>query len=254
MSQSDLIKEAGLTDGEAKVYLAMLKIGESTVGPILEESKVANSIVYRLLESLMEKGLASFITKDKTKYFKAAEPKKILEYIEQKKEHLEESKKAIQSILPSLMSMGLGKSKTSFQVYEGFKGIQTAFEHYYDKLKKGDATYCWGIYATQHEKYHAYWHKDHLRRARAGIKAYLLFNQGTDLETLKNRNSYTLCDARYMPTPMKTPAWFLVYKDTTLIVLHLTEQIALEIVNQEVADTFKAYFDDFWSKSKPFKN
>ena len=38
------------------------------------------------LDSLITKGLASYIIKEKTKYYSAAEPNKILEHLEEKKE------------------------------------------------------------------------------------------------------------------------------------------------------------------------
>lgn len=81
----------------------------------------------------------------------------------------------------------------------------------------------------------------------------MLFNQGTDKSILKNRNSYWKCDTRYMPSTIKTPAWFMSYADVTVIFLQSDKAVAVEIINKEIADSFKAYFDDLWSKSKPFK-
>jgi sugar-specific transcriptional regulator TrmB len=65
------LTKLGLTEGEAKVYLALLKLGSSTVGPIVKKSKVAYSNIYEVLERLISKGLVSFIKKEKTKYFQA---------------------------------------------------------------------------------------------------------------------------------------------------------------------------------------
>ena len=45
----------------------------------------------------------------------------------------------------------------------------------------------------------------------------------------------------------------LIYKDTTVIILQHPTAIAVEIVNQEIADSFQAYFEEFWRKSKSFK-
>jgi len=56
-----------------------------------------------------------------------------------------------------------------------------------------------------------------------------------------------------MPTNIKTPAWFMVYDDTSLIVLQFENAVAVEIINQDIADSFKAYFNDLWKRSKPFK-
>ena len=89
------LKEAGLTDGEIKVYIAMLELGSSTTGPIIEKSGIARSIIYLILEKLMQKGLASFITKEKTKYFQAAEPQRILQYIGEREKRLKENKKKV---------------------------------------------------------------------------------------------------------------------------------------------------------------
>ena len=64
----DLLK-IGLTEGESKVYLALTELGSSTVGPIVKKSGVAYSNIYDILHRLIEKGIVSFIIKNKTRYF-----------------------------------------------------------------------------------------------------------------------------------------------------------------------------------------
>ena len=249
-----LIKEAGLTEGEAKVYLALLKLGSSTTGPIIEESGIANSIVYRILDKLIEKGLASYIIKEKTKHFQASDPKRILDYIEERKQKLDDSKDKIAKLIPQLIGFGASDEKTSVRIFEGFKGLQTAYEPVYSRLRKGEEFYGYGIYSFQEEKYHLYWQKDHAKRAKLGLTTKLLFNKDTDPETLRNRNSYKGADARYMPSSVKTPAWIMVYKNVSIIFLQSKAPLAVEIINQDIADTFMAYFNDYWSRSKPFRS
>ena len=72
------LQKIGLTAGESKVYMALLKIGSSTTGPIVDEAKVSRSKVYHIIERLMSKGLVTSIVKTKTKYFQAADPHKLL--------------------------------------------------------------------------------------------------------------------------------------------------------------------------------
>ena len=84
-----LLTESGLTPGEAKVYLALLELGEATTGPITEQSGVAKSIVYHLLTKLGKKGLVSYIIKEKTKYYQAAEPSHLLEVLDKKRKDLD---------------------------------------------------------------------------------------------------------------------------------------------------------------------
>ena len=255
-----LIQAAGLTEGESKVYLALLKIGTSTTGPIVEKSGVANSIIYRILNSLIEKGLASYITKEKTKYFTSADPSKILDYIEERKEMLDNNKKAIENQIPHLMAMVNHDGEMNVQIFEGFKGFITAWETCYTKLTdKNEEMHSWGVYPMQEERFHAYWERDHKRREKIGFKIKILFNQGTDAEILKNRNRFKGCEARYMPTNIKTPSWFVTYKDITIIALQtrkfddgnqIDKPLAIVITSQEIADTFDAYFQDLWKRSK----
>ena len=75
--------------------------------------------------------------------------------------------------------------KNEANFYTGFKGIRTAHEHHYLKLKRGEKYYYMGIPAYQPKEQMIYWEKDHLKRAQLGIKCKLLFNKGTDKKTLK---------------------------------------------------------------------
>ena len=125
-----------------------------------------------------------------------------------------------------------------------------AYEHYYKKCKKGDEVLALGICSFQEEKYHDYWKKDHIKRGKKGINCKMLFNRNTNINILKNRNSYKYCDARYMNTDIMTTAWIMIYKDVTLIALQDKKARVIEIVNQQIADTFNAYFYDYWKNSK----
>ena len=114
--------------------------------------------------------------------------------------------------------------------------------------------YCYlGIPGSQPESQHRYWMRDHQRRAKAGIRTRSLFNKDTSRKLMENRNSYKGSDTRYMPTDIKTPAYFLIYKDVVMIAVPSENPIAIEITSEEIANAFKAYFDEFWKRSVPFK-
>ena len=96
------LKEIGLTEGEIKVYLALLELGASTTGPIIEKANISRSIIYQILDKLIEKGLVSFITKEKTKYFQATQPKHFLDIIEKEKENLTTKEEYIKDFIKNL--------------------------------------------------------------------------------------------------------------------------------------------------------
>src|SRR3989344_3675605 len=247
------LQNLGLTDGEIRVYVALLKLGPSTSGPITDKSRVSSSKIYNILERLMQKGIVSYIIKEKTRYYQAEDPIKIKDYFNRKEKDFLEQKEEIDKLIPELqLQQQLERTKNEVQIYKGFKGIQTITEHLYLKLKKSETWYNVGVPSHQEEKYHLYWHKDHLKRIKAGIKCKMLFNPRTPTETLKNRNSYKDCDARYMPLSVETPSWILVYKDISVIILPGEEPMAIEITNKDIAHSFQQYFEAFWRLTKPF--
>jgi len=77
-----VLEEIGLTKGEAKVYLSLLSLGLTTTGPIVRESGVSASKVYKVLARLAKKGLVSYIVKKRTKFFRAADPERLLDFLE----------------------------------------------------------------------------------------------------------------------------------------------------------------------------
>lgn len=243
------LRESGLTDGEIKVYIALLTLGSSTTGAIIDESGIARSIVYQILEKLIQKGLVSFITKEKTRYYQGAPPVKILDYIDQRQGRLKHNRDEVEKILPQLMLKQSLSKKSEASVYTGLKGVRSAFEHMYLKLGKGEEYTCLGIPADQPPEQHAFWKKDHLRRMKAGFTCRLLFNSDTDPEIVADRNCYSGVDARLMPTKIVTPAMFVMFKDTVVVIVQSETPLAFEIVNEQVAKSFQSYFEEFWKQS-----
>ena len=180
------LKEAGLTDGETRVYLALLELGASTIGPILEKSSITRSIIYRILEKLIQKGLVSYIIKEKTKYYQASAPSKLLDYVESREKQLQINKNKIQEMIPQLILKQKLAKKSEANIYEGFKGLMTAYENRYLKLKAGDEVVLYGLPSKQPEFYHAYWQKANAKLDKLGIKSRLLYHPDVTDENLNS--------------------------------------------------------------------
>src|SRR3989344_1806167 len=97
-----LLEEIGLTKGEINVYLTLLKIGETTTGKIIEEAQISSGKIYEILDKLIKKGLASYTTKEKTRYFNAASPNRILDFLHEKEKELKSKEEELIKELPLL--------------------------------------------------------------------------------------------------------------------------------------------------------
>src|SRR3989344_1171774 len=99
----NILEEIGLTPSETKVYLALNKIGTSSICPIVNEARISNSKIYIILDKLIKKGLASKILINKVRYYKATEPERLLDFLEDKKKKILDEEEKIKKILPNLL-------------------------------------------------------------------------------------------------------------------------------------------------------
>ncbi len=129
---SSILEDLGLSKGEIKIYLEMLGLGETKVGQIIEKSGMASSAVHNSMNSLIEKGLVSYIKKGKIKFYRAISPKQLLDFIEDKK-------KKILEILPELESkQKKSTEKQEAEIFEGLKGVVAMLNLQIEDTKKGD--------------------------------------------------------------------------------------------------------------------
>src|SRR3989338_6489490 len=134
-----VLEQIGITRGEIAVYQALIGLGSGTAGPIITKAKISPSKVYNILERLMDKGLASFIVKNNRKYFEAAPPSRILDYLLDKEEQIQKQMENAKEVIRSLeLKQQLAGSQNNVTVYMGIKGIKTAFLRAKQEAKKGD--------------------------------------------------------------------------------------------------------------------
>ena len=116
-----ILEDLGLTHAEIKVYVALLELGSTTAGPILEKSYLQNSVVHRAMNTLIEKGLINYILEGKRKIYQATNPENFFNFIEDKKKRFEE-------ILPELKKKQLFTKKTEkATIYKGISGLKEVY-------------------------------------------------------------------------------------------------------------------------------
>jgi len=115
----DELREFGLSENEVKVYLACLGLGKAKVNEISKKSNLIRTTTYGLLKSPGEKGLISKFDKDKITFFQPANPKEIINILEEKKRN-------ISNILPELEELtSLKQESYNVELFEGERGVKT---------------------------------------------------------------------------------------------------------------------------------
>ncbi|MEI7960796.1 MAG: helix-turn-helix domain-containing protein [archaeon] len=249
-----LLEDIGLTNSEAKVYIALLDLGETTVGPVAKKAEVAYSKIHLLLEKLIEKGLVSYIVKDKTKHFFAASPKKILEYLEKKRTDFEKQALKTKSLITELeKKVKIPLDNERIELYEGVEGLSTIYNEGLDTIDEKKETVVLGAGgggALTNDQVNLFLKKVNQKRLKKKINYRLIYN-----ETL--RNDPEIIKWTKMPyTKVKflmndTPGSVNVRGDRTMIIYwHKDMPKVFFIKSQPVANSFRQYFEVIWNVAK----
>ena len=115
------LENLDLSANEAKVYLATLELGETSVERISKKSGVKRTTVYLAVESLGKKGLISQSKRKNKSFYYAESPQKI-------KHRLAEKMEAVNRMMPELLSItNLIDKKPIIRFFEGTEGIKEVF-------------------------------------------------------------------------------------------------------------------------------
>lgn len=243
---TELLEEIGLTKSEIAVYLALLELGSSSTGKIVEKSKVASSKIYEILEKLIQKGLVSYVIQANIKHFQASSPNRLLDYINEKKQSIEDKEKKLIELIPQLeLKRNLSKNENETNVFKGIKGAQTAFEDILQECKKNDEIQIIG-FTELNPEFENFLIKFHKKRAKENIYLKTIF--GPNLKNLINefkKMPYTEVKVS-LSNEQRTVA-FLLYKDKVLFSIP-NENIWIQIKSRKLNESFKTYFNEEWNK------
>ncbi|VVB53518.1 HTH-type sugar sensing transcriptional regulator TrmBL1 [uncultured archaeon] len=242
---ADDLEAFGLTPNETKIYLALLKLGPTTSGKIIKETKIRVSAVYYALNNLQEKGLVTHVIKANRKQFQAAEPGQLLAFAEEKRRLAEDLIPRLEPLVKS------AKEPVSAVVHEGYKGYKGVYDRLFRTLKKGDEYFVFGarqIGDPVNEELNIMLTSFHRLREKRGIKAKIIFNEDVRKNVLEKTPEFKLMETRFMATP--TNSYVLTYADRVITFLFTERLLAVEIVSKEVADSYREFFKLMWKSAE----
>mgnify|MGYP001577787873 CR=1 FL=1 len=121
------LEQIGLTDKQARVYLALLSLESPTAYEIAQHCEVKKPTVYVILEELRQKGLVLKVPHAKKALFAARD---LGEYIDEQKRKV----RSVEEMLPAFLSLPK-KGKPAVYFFTGIKGIREAMQHKLESMR-----------------------------------------------------------------------------------------------------------------------
>lgn|SRR3989338_3778491 len=243
----EILEKIGLTRSESRVYVALLKLGTTGVGEIINEAHISRSKIYDVLGRLIEKGLVSSVKEGKIRRFNAISPKRIHEFIDLQRKEVEKREKELNLIIPQLNNIS-PKSKAHAEILSGPRGIRAFFDMSIYNNHKKEEILVLGYSKDASLYFHAYFREYHKERISRKIPGRVIY----DYETwfLKERDKRKFVEQRYLPKGVTTPAFIYIFGDTVgTITFTKGQRICFMIQNKIVARSYKEYFNMLWKQS-----
>ncbi len=238
----EALSEYGLSDNEIKTYVTMLKIGEGTAQQIAKYSQLPRTTTYHLIESLIQKGLASSIKIGTILNFQAIKPERIIGI-------LEEKKNSLKKIMPELSAlMGTLKEKPKVTVFEGPKGIKAVLQ---DVLEENKIIYHYGdIVSLQNVLPYAF--PQYIsQRVKRKIPIQIICKKEEAHENLTKNAKKEYRDFKFIPDDYSFKTSVFIYANKVAI-FNLNEEPYYVVVmeNKDFYDTQKNFFELLWKSAK----
>ncbi len=239
------LEQLGLTSGEARIFVSLLKLGQSKVGAIVKGSRVSYSKVYDVLERLIKKGLVSYVLIENVKHFRAAEPHRINEYLEEKDKEISKQKEIASELIPQLMKITKTDDHTKVEVFIGKKGLKTAYEILMQGDKKRTLRYFYPF-----DEHHSI-ADDFFMQLSSKMKLKVIEKGISTLNYKKSGATKILpkeCNMRFVDFPL--PGTIDILDNKVLIVTWSGDITGILITSKEIANHYSNYFDSLWKIAK----
>jgi sugar-specific transcriptional regulator TrmB len=241
--ETNFLENLGLSKNEAKTYLTLLRLGNANSAELARESGIHRINVYDVLNSLISKGLVSYITEGGTRVFKPESPMKLKETEDAKMLSLDKE-------LPGLLEQFSSKKEPwDVAILRGVEGKKTQFEEI-TRIARNTQNRVFiphGLISIYRPPYNTMLRRWFERLAKQKVESKLLI-----LDTPKARERAKMFKGierhsiRFSKHISFAPFSWDVCQYLVFLTLHIEPYLVIRIKSKEIAKAFINSFEVMW--------
>lgn len=239
-----LLKQLGFSDKQAKVYMALLRLGPSSVRQLAEESGMNRGTTYDALKWMQDVGVVTFYKKESKQHFVAENPEKLNRLIQRKKEDLTETSYALERSIPELQALYNSGGERPVARYFEADEIKDILEDVLETCEQAEEK-LYRVYSAEGLRRYLYQDFPSFSDARIGkgIEVKVIsVGQGGELRGLDDR--------KWIDEKSAIPTYIIMYPGkTAYISLNAKDEaVGVVIENDGVSQTQQLIFDTLWEQ------
>jgi len=236
MNLEKILKQYGLTEKQAKVYLACLELGSSSVQKISQKAQLARSTCYEVLESLQQQQFATTFKKKKVQYFSAEDPGKVLKIAKERIDLLDQA-------LPELRALyGEARIRPTVRFYQGKEGMRIILDEMLDEAKELQAfNSVVDLFSILPD-----FNKFVERRVKKKVPIRVILRESEKARERQRLGPKQLRTVKIIPNSYKFHGLSFVWGNKIAYFSFKKDFVALVIESDILAQTQKAMFEALW--------
>ncbi|MDD5340974.1 MAG: helix-turn-helix domain-containing protein [Patescibacteria group bacterium] len=246
------LQDLGLTEKEARLYVALSEMGEATPQQLALKSGINRATAYVTLDGLLHRGLVNTLIKQKKAHFSIESPAQIINLLEKERKQIENKINLAQVLMPELdMLNKLTTERTNVKFFEGKSGVLfVQKEIARSKAKKIDEIFnlniCLDFFPTKPND-----HRKTLYHRKIKTRSIIVYDSREPILKLpllwQEERRYLPCD--------KFPFYsdIVFYRDKAAILSLKDNFVGVIIGNKAIVDGLKTLFELAWQGAEPYK-
>ena len=240
MQIQNALQQVGYSPQEIKIYLALLKMGETNIADLSHQAQIPRSSAKELLEGMHAKGLTNYYIKHGRHYWIAENPEKLVAI-------LEERLAAFRSILPSLEAMkSVTWDKPRVLLYTGAQEIKLIMDDIIETKHHILALVSWDDWLESLGREYL---DDFIERRYSHFLKIRFITPRTDLAlSLKQTDAEELRHTRFLPPDieLRRTSNFIYGTKVAIISMNKKEPTGIVIEDSDVVHAMTIYFESLW--------
>lgn len=240
-----ILEKIGLSDKEAKTYLALLELGPSRVSTLAKKTKIERTTSYGILSKLKDRGLISSTTIGRRFEFQSLDPRLLPQYIERLQKEMDQYKTDLKHALPQFEDLRRPYGKfPKIEFFEGIEGLKQAYEDTLENNKEKrlyDLTGTDAVFDLLGKDWVEYYVR---KRARLGIRVIDVAPDTPVSRESQKRDVELLRLTKLIPPKYIFDSEIDIYNDKVGIFSYSKDHpIAVLIQDENIAKTMKQIFN-----------
>lgn len=236
-----ILSQIGLSEHEAAVYLAGLKLGNTSVLQLAKISGIKRTTVYSVVDCLIQHGLMRIDIKGFKKYYVSESPDK-LEQI------LIKQKNLLNNVMPELSSIyNVQSGESLIKYYQGIKSLKSVYEDLITSVQRGDDYLIISDQSKWYELDPEYFEDFTRRRSKLKINIKMLLTRSKSADKFKQKEDFYNVKIKFLPEGTKLSTNLVIIPQKVLIQQTIAPVFAMVIDNKSIIQMHREQFYLIWN-------